>query len=59
VETFIHATETLHLHSEMVVLTCDPAAFKARARLLAEHASLTLWQGDVRDGLNGQGSALP
>ena len=47
-ETFIWANERLKLGARAVVLTRDPAAFRLKVPHSANHASITLHQGDVR-----------
>lgn len=47
-ETFLWANERLRLGARAVVLTRDPQAFRTRSPHLAEHASISLWPGDVR-----------
>lgn len=48
VESLAHANAARGLGAELVVLTRDPAAFRARAPHLADDASVRLVAGDVR-----------
>ncbi|GLC26697.1 NAD-dependent epimerase/dehydratase family protein [Roseisolibacter agri] len=47
-ESFAHANAARGLGAELVVLTRDPAAFRARAPHLADDAAIRLAAGDVR-----------
>jgi dTDP-glucose 4,6-dehydratase len=48
-ESFAHANEQLSLGAELVGLTRNPDAFVAKALHLADHGSILLHQGDVRN----------
>ena len=48
-ESFIHANITLGLQADVTILTRNPDAFAAKAPHLAQHPSVTLLAGDVRD----------
>ena len=48
-ESFAHANEQLGLGAELVGLTRNPDAFFAKAPHLADHGSILLHKGDVRD----------
>ncbi|MDB4435529.1 NAD-dependent epimerase/dehydratase family protein [bacterium] len=54
-ETFIWANDALSLGAKMVVLTRNPAAFKARCPHLAKRPDIHLHQGDVRDFIHPEG----
>lgn len=47
-ETFAFANERLNLDAQLVGLTRDPEAFRAKAPHLAANPAITLHQGDVR-----------
>src|SRR5438270_5737386 len=47
-ESFTWACDRLELGAEAVVLTRNPASFRAKAPHLAEHPAIHLQQGDVR-----------
>ncbi|MEI7846286.1 MAG: NAD-dependent epimerase/dehydratase family protein [Chloroflexota bacterium] len=48
-ESFLWANERLKLGAEVTVLTRQPQTFIAKAPELAQAASLTIWQGDIRN----------
>lgn len=48
-ETFAHANASLKLGASLVGISRDPGAFHAKVPHLANDASVTLYQGDVRD----------
>ena len=48
-ESFVHANEQLGLGAEFVGLTRNPEVFLAKAPHLADHRSIRLHKGDVRD----------
>ena len=48
-ESFAHANEQLGLGAELVGLSRNPEAFLAKAPHLADHESIRLHKGDVRD----------
>jgi len=48
-ESFVWANDKLHLEAEAVVLTRDPEGFRTKAPHLAEHPSVRLVTGDVRN----------
>jgi dTDP-glucose 4,6-dehydratase len=48
-ETFAHANQQLGLGAELVGLTRNPEAFLTKAPYLADHGSIRLHKGDVRD----------
>ena len=47
-ESFVWASDHLHLGASAVVLTRDPEAFGRKAPHLALHRAITLQRGDVR-----------
>jgi nucleoside-diphosphate-sugar epimerase len=48
VESFCHINQALNLGARMVLLTRNPAAFKAKCPHLTANASLAYYEGDVR-----------
>lgn len=48
-ESFAHANDSLGLGAKLVGLSRDPKAFEAKAPHLANHPSISLIKGDVRD----------
>jgi nucleoside-diphosphate-sugar epimerase len=48
IETFLWASDKVHLKTSAVVLTRDPARFRSESPHLANHPAISLLRGDVR-----------